>query len=168
MCDKCRHGIDESCRHGVDRVQSDHAGIDGSVDFRDGGRVELISKFSGVDLIFFDFAFWHPESRRRMHQRERCIYGTGISSFIFRFSRLRQNNKSPGRKEESIALSILLPAVGIILRWVEVRPHTHRVDVLVLLVPPTIHDFDQTRVAVEAFQLGVWDLSGVVPKLICG
>jgi hypothetical protein len=45
--------------------------------------VELISKFSGVDLIFFDFAFWHPESRRRMHQRERCIYGTGISSLVF-------------------------------------------------------------------------------------
>ena len=38
---------------------------------------------------------------------------------------------------------------------------------LVLLVPPTIHDFDQTRVAVEAFQLGVWDLSGVVSELIC-
>jgi hypothetical protein len=38
--------------------------------------------------------------------------------------------------------------------------------VLVFFVPPTIDDFDQTRIAVEAFQLGVWDLSGLVFELI--
>ena len=88
---------------------------------------------------------------------------------VFRLSFLFSLGKqqSPGRKEESIPLAILLPTVGIILRWVKVRPHAHGIDVLVLLVPPTIDDFHQTRVAVEAFQLGVWDLSGVVSELIC-
>jgi hypothetical protein len=95
--------------------------------------------------------------------------GIGISSFVFFLKkRIRQNNKSPGRKEEGIPLAIFLPAVGIILRWVEVRPHAHGVDVLVFFVPPTIDDFDQTRIAVEAFQLGVWDLSGLVFELIGG
>ena len=74
--------------------------------------------------------------------------------------------QSPGRKEESISLAILLATIGIILRRVEVCPHTHGVDVLVLLVPPTIDDFHQTRVAIKAFQLGVRDWSGLVLELI--
>ena len=87
MCDKRRHGVDESRRGGVDRVQSHHAGIDGVVDLRDGGRAELIESFLGGRLdLFFDFAFWHPASRRRMHQRESFIHGTGISSFVSFFT----------------------------------------------------------------------------------
>ena len=76
--------------------------------------------------------------------------------------------QSPGRKEESISLAILLATIGIILRRVEVCPHTHGVDVLVLLVPSTIDDFHQTWVAVETFQLRVWDRSRLVSELIGG
>jgi len=41
MRNKRRHGIDEPCRSRLDRVQSNHAGFDSSVDFRDAGRLEL-------------------------------------------------------------------------------------------------------------------------------
>jgi hypothetical protein len=88
--------------------------------------------------------------------------GPRFSVFVFLFDIQR----SPGRKEESIPLAILLPAIGIILRRVKVRPHAHGVDVLVLLVPPTIDDFHQTRVAVETFQFRVRDRSGLVFELI--
>lgn len=42
MRNERRHGIDESCRGGVDRVQSNHAIVDGILDFRNDGRAELI------------------------------------------------------------------------------------------------------------------------------
>ena len=68
---------------------------------------------------------------------------------------LFRQRQSPGRKEESISLTIFLPAIRVILRRVEIRPHAHGVDVLVLLVPPAIHNFQQVRVVLEAFELGI-------------
>ena len=38
----------------------------------------------------------------------------------------------------------------------------------VLLVPPTVHHFEQSRVAVESFQVGVWDGGGLVFELVGG
>jgi len=79
-----------------------------------------------------------------------------------------QQNKSPGRKEEGIPFAILLPAIGVILRRVEVCPYAHGVDVLVLLVPSAVNNFEQIRVALEALELGIWDRGGLVFELVGG
>lgn len=42
MRDERRHGIAESRCGRLDRIQSDHAGLGGFVDFCHAGRVELI------------------------------------------------------------------------------------------------------------------------------
>jgi hypothetical protein len=76
--------------------------------------------------------------------------------------------QSPGREEKRIPLTVFLATFGIVLRWVKVFPHAHGVDVFVLLVPPTVHHFEQCRVAVEAFQVGVWDCGGLVFELVGG
>lgn len=76
--------------------------------------------------------------------------------------------KSPGREEERISFTVFLPSFGVVLRWVEVLPHAHGVDVFVLLIPSTIYHFKHSRVAVESFQLGVWDCGGLVFELVGG
>jgi hypothetical protein len=40
--------------------------------------------------------------------------------------------------------------------------------VFVLLVPPTIHHFEQGRVAVESFQVCVWDYGRLIFELVGG
>jgi hypothetical protein len=40
--------------------------------------------------------------------------------------------------------------------------------VFVLLVPSTIHHFEQSRVAVKSFQVGVWDRGGLIFELVGG
>ena len=76
--------------------------------------------------------------------------------------------KSPGRKEKRIPFTVFLASFGIVLRWVKVLPHAHGVDVFVLLVPPTVHHFEQSRITVESFQVGVWDCGGLVFELVGG
>ena len=75
---------------------------------------------------------------------------------------------SSGREEKRISFTVFLAAVGVVFRRVKVFPHAHGIDVLVLLVPPTVHHFEQSRVAVEAFQVGVWDCGGLVFELVGG
>ena len=76
--------------------------------------------------------------------------------------------KSPGREEKRISFTVFLASFGVVLRWVEVLPHAHGVDVFVLLIPSTIYHFKHSRVAVESFQLGVWDCGGLVFELVGG
>jgi hypothetical protein len=78
--------------------------------------------------------------------------------FLFDICELR----SPRRKEERIPLTVLLPTIRIIFRRIKVLPHAHGIDVLVLLIPPTVHNFEQSRIAVETFQFGVGDSSVLV------
>lgn len=52
------------------------------------------------------------------------------------------------RKEERIASSIPPDLLRIVLVRVEILPHTRRIDVLVLLIPPAIDNFGQGRVVI--------------------
>jgi hypothetical protein len=76
--------------------------------------------------------------------------------------------QSPRREEKGISFTVFLASFGIVLRWVEIFPHAHGVDVFVLLVPPTVHHFEQSRVAVESFQVGVGDCGGLLFELVGG
>lgn len=75
---------------------------------------------------------------------------------------------SPRREEKCISFTVFLAAFGIVLRRVKVFPHAHGVNVFVLLIPPTIHHFEQSRVAVESFQVGVWDCGRLIFELVGG
>jgi hypothetical protein len=77
-------------------------------------------------------------------------------------------SQSPGREEKRIPFAVLLAPIGVVFRRVKVFPNAHWVDVLVFLVPPAIHHFQQSRIAVETFQLGVWDYIRLLFKLLGG
>ena len=67
-------------------------------------------------------------------------------------------------KEKSIPLSILPHPVRIILPRIKLLPHTRGEDMLVPLVPPSIHDFREIRVIIDAFQITICGrhLTGVI------
>jgi hypothetical protein len=65
-------------------------------------------------------------------------------------------------KEKGVALGILLDSIGIILLWIILLPRTHGIDMLLALVPTTVHNLCSQRIVMEAFELFVGYLVGPV------
>ena len=74
--------------------------------------------------------------------------------------------QSPPTEEESIALGILPDTRRVISLRIELLPHAGRVDVLVALIPSAIYHLGHTRIVGVAFQLRVWDMLGLLLRLL--
>lgn len=74
---------------------------------------------------------------------------TGWSMICGRTLEPREETSS---EKESIALSILTSILRIILARIEFFPHAGRKNVLVALIPSSIHDFGEIRIIAAPFK----------------